>query len=371
MAIITCAACGARVNDDATGCPACGADPRSGAPGRFTALPGTPGRPGLDSPTPHHDILGVALTMYRRNLAWLLLGGTIAAVVEIVAVRGTVEIGLGHGAITGFPATTSPFGAAAYGFVALAFALLVAELLAFVLRGGMTRMAIDSARSGRPGELATLFAGFRRFGSFAGLWGLTELALPLGLVIVTGLAASTVGPLALLVGLAGVLVLIWLLVRWVYGMALIADRGVRPLAALAGSSDMVADKGWWATFGPLFALGFATACIGILVSAVARGTGAGAYLTLTVDEVVLMPFVTCFIASMYLGAAPAEAVPGYGPPPPGQPTWGQPLYGQPTYGPPTCGVPYTPQSAAPPSCPPPAAPLSCPPPAAPPPPDPA
>jgi hypothetical protein len=335
MAVIRCAACGTTVNAAAVACPNCGGDPRSGEPGRFGPPPSGPtGGGGAAGGAPaSHDLLGVAWAMYRGNLGWLALGGLIAAVIELAIVGLVLATWFGAQARSSW-ADYDSLGALLAAMTLLAAGLLVAQLFSVVLRGGMTKMVIDGARSGRRGEPASLFSGFARLGSYAGLWGITTLALPLAIFVAMLVAAVAVGPLALLVGLACIGVGVWLGVCWVYGLPLIADRKLGPIAALARSREMVRRDGWWLTFGPLFVVGLVVFFIEIVLRAVSHQGFAGRAVNVAVVEIVVMPFMACFVASMYLGSEKKAAAVSGAPPAYGPPAYGPPAYGPPAYGPP-------------------------------------
>ena len=155
------------------------------------------------------------------------------------------------------------------------------------------------------------------------------------------------------VGLACFGVAVWLGVCWVYGLPLIADRKLGPIAALARSREMVRRDGWWLTFGPLAAVGLVVFFIEIVLQTVSHQGFAGRAVNVAVVEIVVMPFVACFVASMYLGsekraAAVGGAPPTYGPPPAFGPP---PAHGPGAYGPPAPGLPaaFGPPPSGPPS----------------------
>ncbi len=268
-------------------------------------------------------VFGGAWALYKRNLGTLIVAGIIAGVVSgivtVVAVIIGAAIGLGamrgfvgHGALSG----ASPVGFLGGLFVAIAIGVLIAQLVVLVLEGGMLKMAVDSGRSGRVAQLGELFAGFARLPAYLAIGLIVQFAVPGACLLVVLVAARLAGPLGLLVGLVCVVVMIWLYTGWLYGLPLIADRGLGPIAALRESRQMVSRAGWWGTFALLFVLGFAAWAIMFVLSVAGRTSGLGQLLALA-GEICLMPYVICYVAYMCLGSESTQATPVYGAPPSG------------------------------------------------------
>jgi hypothetical protein len=309
MGAIACIACGAMVGEGLDECPSCGANPKTGlwgAPAAVatgTSVSSRAGRP--------EGAFATAIRLYLRNIVWLAIAGVIATVVEIALSAAVKEIAasIGYAAVRGIATRglTSVGGYTAGITVVTIAGAVVSQLVLLVLRGGILKMAIDSERDGHSARLETLFAGFPRFLSYAGLWA--AMAVPVvgvwGVVYVT---SRIMGPLAIIAGLVGSLLMIYLYVSWIYGLALVADRRLGPIQALTRSSDMVGNAGWWSTFAPFFVLGLVMWVV-VYVLAMNRVflVNAGGYAIYAVTELVFMPFVICLIASMYLGSEPRRA----------------------------------------------------------------
>jgi hypothetical protein len=311
MGAIACVACGAMVGEGLDECPSCGANPVTGlwgAPAQAavgTSVSSRAGRP--------EGAFGTAIRLYFRNILWLVLAGVIAMVVEIglSAVVQEIAVSIGYAAARGIATGASPSvrGYAAGVTVVTMAGGLAAQLVLLVLRGGLLKMAIDSERDGHSARLETLFAGFPRFLSYAGLWA--AMAVPCAVIWGISYGSTRVmGPLALPVTFACGILLLYLFVTWVYALPLIADRKLGPLEALSRSGDMVGNAGWWATLAPFFILGVVMWVV-MYVLAMNRVfvVTAGGYAVYGVTELVFMPFVICLIASMYLGSEPRRVAP--------------------------------------------------------------
>jgi len=268
-------------------------------------------------------VFGGAWTLYKRNLGTLIVAGIIAGVVSGIVTVVSVIVGgvIGLGAMRSFAGHGALGGISLAGFLgglfaAIAVGVLVSQLVVLVLEGGMLKMAFDSGRSGRVAQLGELFDGFARFPAYL-LFGLiVQFAVPGACALVVLAAASVAGPLGLLVGLACLVVIVWLYTGWLYGLPLIADRGLGPIAALRQSRQMVSRAGWWGTFALLFVLGFAAWAILLVLTFVGRLSGLG-QLPVLVGEICLMPYVICYVACMYLGSDSREGAPLFGAPPSG------------------------------------------------------
>jgi hypothetical protein len=269
---------------------------------------------------------GAAWTLYRRNVAWLVLAGILGAIITgFVMVAAWVALAafgyygfagladplaLDRGAVIG--ATNRVFSVPLLGF-------LVGQVLVLVLEGGMLKMAIDSSRDGQTARLDDLFAGFRRFPTYLLFWLVAEFALPLagGLAIFGAARASAV--LAIALTLVGAAALIWLYVTWLYVVPLIADRGLGFAAAVRRSRRMVGRAGWWNTFGALALFAFLVFVFVIVYGFVFGGGNVAANVLSAVAMILVMPYALCFIAVLYLRSEAwrAEQVLAAAPAPPG------------------------------------------------------
>jgi hypothetical protein len=282
-------------------------------------------------------VFDLAWQLYRRGFGFLVLAGLFASVVEAVIVYAAIMVGFAR--ISGIgPAGSSPATALSAGIGTVMIGLLVSQLITLVLRGGMMKMVLDSARSGARMDFTTLFAGFSRFLSYLGLWGITGIAVPLGMFVLIFGVTAVIGPFALLLWPAVGIFAIWLAVCWVYGLPLIADRGLNPIAALEHSRAMVRRNGWWTTFLPLLLLSIVAWVVTAVVSVAGIHSDTSRYLNIGVVEILIMPFMICFIASMYLGGERPATVSPQGPWPSfpaGSGSYGPPFSAPATYGPPT------------------------------------
>ena len=282
------------------------------------------------------DIAGVfvsAWSLYKRNVGWLIVAGIIAAVVSGVVVLLSVALGAVAGFATfgGLSGSGSSRGASVIGalggmMLVIAGGFLVAQLLVLVLEGGMLKMAIDSGRGGRVAQLGDLFAGFARLPAYLVFGLIVALGVPAGCLLVFVVAVK-ISPVLLLFVLPACFVLVvWLSVSWVYAVPLIADRGLGPIEALTRSREMVARVGWFSTFGLLLLVVILTWLISFVISAATavvfgRG-GAGSVPVMSVVDIVVMPYLVCYLAAMYLGSEARGAAPVYGGSPSSGPGFG-------------------------------------------------
>jgi hypothetical protein len=257
-------------------------------------------------------VFGSAWTLYRRNLGLLIVAGIIAAVASAVITVVVTALGAMAGltALHGSSGRAGLLGAFGGALVGIVLGLALAQLIVLVLQGGMFKMAISSARSGQAASLGELFSGFAQLPSYLVYGLICSLVVPGACAFLAGFAGRLLGPLALFVMFPCALFCLWLYVSWLYAVPLIADRRLGPIAALRQSRQMVGRVGWWSTFALLFLFGLALVIVfGVLVAVVHARVG-GPQLTGLVD-ILVMPFVTCYIAAMYLGSEPVQAAPSY------------------------------------------------------------
>jgi hypothetical protein len=279
--------------------------------------------------------------LYKRNFGWMILAGAIAAAVSFVislitaAIAGTIASSAASNIafVDGrFTFSSDSAVGAILGIIALLIGgVLVGQLFALILEGGMIKMGITSYRAGRSAQLSGLFDGFRHVGSFALFWLVTVAAI-FGIFLLVFFVGATMGRVAILLGIAALVFLVWLFILWVYVIALITDHGLSCGKALSRSRQMVKRTGWWKTFLPLFVLGivFFVILLVIGIAGVGVGNGTSRSVLQLIAEILLMPYTICFLASMYVGAeelgSPATSADYAAPPSPPAPPrpFGQP-----------------------------------------------
>jgi hypothetical protein len=278
-------------------------------------------------------VFGSAWSLYERNVGWLIVAGIIAGTVSGGVILVFVALGgvAGYATFGGLSSSGSSGGVSVAGalggmMLVMACGFLVAQLLVLVLQGGMLKMAIDSGRSGRGAQLGDLFAGFARLPAYLVFGLIAAFGVSAGCLLVFVVTAK-VAPVLLLLALPVCFVLVvWLFVSWVYAVPLIADRGLSPIEALTRSREMVARVGWFSTFGLLLLVVILTWLISSLISAATAlvfGRGAAAsVLAMSVVDIVIMPYLVCYLASMYLGSESRGAAPVYGGSPSSGPGFG-------------------------------------------------
>jgi hypothetical protein len=251
--------------------------------------------------------------LYKRNFGWMILAGAIAAAVSFVislitaGIAGSIassaasDIAFVDGRFT-FSAD-SAVGAIVAIIALLIGGVLVGQLFALMLEGGMIKMGITSYRAGSSAQLSGLFDGFRHVGSFALFW-LVTVGVIFGVFFLVFFVGATLGRVAILLGIAAFVFLVWLFILWVYVIALITDHGLSCGRALSRSRQMVKRTGWWKTFLPLFVLGilFFVILLVVGIAGVGVGNGTSRSVLQVIAEILLMPYTVCFLASMYVGA---------------------------------------------------------------------
>jgi hypothetical protein len=240
------------------------------------------------------EILDEAFRLYRRNFGLLFVIALLLALPGLAqglaSAQSTSFATIVQRLASGRPIATLPATppSASLNDLASAFGLLELLIVPFSL-GTVIRAGLDIAQGGLP-SLETAFRGTAR--RYWALWGLFLLYLvvfvPLlvaafGLVVLaTVLHAAVVG---VLVGLIGVVVAIWVGVRWAVAVPTLLQEGVGPVRALQRSWELVGGR-WWRTFGILIVtyllilvvevvVGGVLAVAVLPVQAVASGLAAG------------------------------------------------------------------------------------------------
>jgi hypothetical protein len=270
------------------------------------------------------DVFSKAFELWKKDVLWLILAALVVGLVigVIAAIMFAIIFGVALGGVgLGLSSGGDSINGVGVGMLILAFigyvvGLFVIMVLAMTFYGGMFEMVIGAARENRPVVFGDLFSGFKKFGSYA------IFALVMAGIVI---ALSLLNIIPLLGTLAMIVALIWIEVIWLYVLPLIADRGLTFGEAQARSRAMVKDVGWWKTFGMLILLMVAiwavALVIGLLSSALGRASeSAGGIiggLLFIVFEVVVGPYVICYVSTMYLGSGGVEpALAGGGAPTP-------------------------------------------------------
>lgn len=277
-------------------------------------------------------VFGSAWSLYKRNIGWLIVAGIIAGIVSggVILVFAVLAAAAGFATFGGLSSSGSSGGVSVAGalggmMLVIACGFLVAQLLVLVLQGGMLKMAIDSGRSGRGAQLGDLFAGFARLPAYLVFGLIAAFGVPAGCLLVFVVTAKVAPVLLLLAFPACFVLVIWLFVSWVYAVPLIADRGLGPIEALTRSREMVARVGWFSTFGLLLLVVILTWLISLVISAATAlvfGRGGSGVPVMSVVDIVIMPYLVCYLASMYLGSESRGAASVYGGSPASGPGFG-------------------------------------------------
>ena len=273
------------------------------------------------------DIAGVfasAWSLYKRNVGWLIVAGIIAGVVSVTVTLLSVALGgaAGYATFGGLSGSGSSGGVSLAGalggmMLVIAGGFLVGQLLVVVLQGGMLKMAIDSGRSGQPAQLGDLLAGFARLPAYLVFGLIAEFGVPAGCLLVLVVTAKLAPVLLLLAFPVCFVLVVWIVVSWVYAVPLIADHGLGAIAALTRSREMVKRVGWFPTFGLLLLAAIVMWLISLVISFVisavlGRNAGAVGVPVMSIVDVVIMPYLVCYLATMYLGSEAGRAAPVYG-----------------------------------------------------------
>ena len=292
-------------------------------------------------------------------MLWLILAALVVGLVigVIAAIMFAIIFGVALGGVgIGFSSGTDSINGVGAGMIVLAFigyvvGLFVIMVLAMTFYGGMFEMVIGAARENRPVVFGDLFSGFKKFGSYA------IFALVMAGIVI---ALSLLNIIPLLGTLVMIVALIWIEVIWLYVLPLIADQGLSFGEAQSRSRAMVKDVGWWKTFGMLILLMVAiwvvALIIGLISSALSKASSsAGSViggLLFIVFEVIVGPYVICYISTMYLGSGGAQPAVGRRQAPRTPPLGGYAVPPAPPAPPQTPVTPVTPAAPAAPVTPP-------------------
>ncbi len=304
------------------------------------------------------EVFSKAFELWKKDVLWLILAALVVGLVigVIAAIMFAIIFGVALGGVgIGFSSGTDSINGVGAGMLVLAFigyvvGLFVIMVLAMTFYGGIFEMVIGAARENRPVVFSDLFSGFKKFGSYA------IFALVMAGIVI---ALSLLNIIPLLGTLVMIVALIWIEVIWLYVLPLIADQGLSFGEAQSRSRAMVKDVGWWKTFGMLILLMVAiwvvALIIGLISSALSKASSsAGSViggLLFIVFEVIVGPYVICYISTMYLGSGGAQpAVAGAGAPQP--PLGGYAVPPAPPAPPQTPVTPVTPAAPAAPVTPP-------------------
>jgi hypothetical protein len=270
------------------------------------------------------EVFSKAFELWKKDVLWLILAALVVGLVIgiVAAIMFAIIFGVALGGIgLGFSSGSDSISGVGAGMLVLAFigyvvGLFVIMVLAMTFYGGMFEMVIGAARQNRPVVFSDLFSGFRKFGSYA-IFALVMAGIVIGLSLLN--IIPFLGTLVMIVAL------IWIEVIWLYVLPLIADQGLSFGEAQGRSRTMVKDVGWWKTFGMLILLMVAiwvvALIIGLISSALTKasssvGSVIGGLLFI-VFEVIVGPYVICYVSTMYLGSGGVEpALAGAGAPQP-------------------------------------------------------
>jgi hypothetical protein len=270
------------------------------------------------------DVFARAWDLWRRDVGWLILAGLVVGV--IVGVLGAILYGIlialiaGAGAAVGTDALNSTrtsmtgfgLGLGITGLLVGVAGGFLIQVITLSLYGGMFEMVIGAYRGQRGVEFGDLFAGFRKFGSYA-LYAVVLAAIQFGLGLLNFL--PLIGPIIAFV------VSIWIMILWLYVLPLIADHGLGFMEAAGKSRNMVRSSGWWWTFGMIFLLGLAAVIlvaiavvVGVLLGKADTIVGIAVGLALVVVLMVLYaPYSICYVSVLYVSSGGEfETVPAGG-----------------------------------------------------------
>ena len=244
--------------------------------------------------------------LFLKDVGPLLVGSLIAGIIPAIA-AGMIFVGvLGATFATGVIAEQGDVisvDAMGWGLLAMGMVLvvLVSLLLTVPLYAGLIMGVIRRVREGRAMGYGDAFEGFKLFGRVVAvslLIGLIFLGIafiPLVLAIAAaGLSSVVLGVLAALTGLAALVVIVYLNVRWAYVFPLIVDRGATSTGALRESGVTVGGSGWWTTFLALLVMSVAVGVVGGVLGVIpVIGSIASLFLT---------PFALTYVVAMYFQA---------------------------------------------------------------------
>jgi hypothetical protein len=279
------------------------------------------------------DVFSRAFELWKRDVLWLILAALVVGLIVgvIAAIVGAIVFGVAlSGVGLGLSTSSNTFSGVGAGMLVLALIAYIVgvfaiAVLGMTLYGGLFEMVIGAAREGRPVRFNDLFSGFRKFGSYA-MFALVIAGIAIGL--------SLIAIFPIIGWIISAVLGIWIGVLWLYVLPLIADQGLTWGEARLRSQAMVKEVGWWKTFGTLILLLVAIWVVGLVIALLAAALGrasssAGSVigsLLFIAFEVVVGPYVICYVSTMYLGSGgvvePAFAGAAVPPPPP--PDYGLP-----------------------------------------------
>jgi len=244
--------------------------------------------------------------LFLKDVGPLLVGSLIAGIIPAIA-AGMIFVGVVGAtfATGGIAEQGDVISVDAMGWVLLVIGsvlvVLVSLLLTAPLYAGLIMGVIRRVREGRAMGYGDAFEGFKLFGRVVAvslLIGLIFLGIafiPLVLAITAaGLSSVALGVLAALTGLAALVAVVYLNIRWVYVFPLIVDRGATSTGALRESGVTVAGSGWWTTFLALLVMSVAVGVVsGVLGVIPVIGSIASLFLT---------PFALTYVVAMYFQA---------------------------------------------------------------------
>jgi len=268
------------------------------------------------------EILDVAIKILRRNAKALFL------IVLVVLVPVQILVGVvqyvalpSQDALNLAPGETPDF-AEIGGFIAAAFVLALLSGLAWLIASGACfKVVRDAYLGGRPSVGAGLRASWRRLPAIVAVALVLGVGLTAIAVIVFSIAAAATAAAFALNPVLGVLVLLvtvggsiagflFFLVRWSVALpALLAERGLGPLAALARSWRLVAGR-FWPTCAAVVLAFLLTSVVQALVAPVtflfpiADGANEAVDVALntlvsTLASVITTPFLAAVLAVLY------------------------------------------------------------------------
>jgi hypothetical protein len=293
------------------------------------------------------DVFARAWDLWRRDVGWLILAGLVVGVTigVLSAVVYGIILALVAGAGTAVAVDSANDSSSALsglgvglGVTGLLIGLVggfLIQVLAWTFYGGLFEMVIGAYRQQRGVEFGDLFAGFRKFGSYA-LFALVLTAIQFGL--------GLLGILPFIGQIIALVVWIWLMITWLYVLPAIADHGLSFMGAAGKSTEMVKSAGWWWTLGRIVLLILAAVVLLAIITALAilfgkADTAVGvavAVILLLVFAVLFPPYSICYVSVLYVASGgdivtvPAGGGMGAIPPaPPAPPAYGGQAYGTP------------------------------------------
>jgi len=259
------------------------------------------------------EVFSKAFELWKKDVLWLILAALVIGLVigVIAAIMFAIIFGVALGGVgLGYSSTSNSISGVGVGMLILAFVGYVVGLFAIMVLsmtfyGGLFEMVIGAARENRPVVFSDLFSGFKKFGSYA-IFALVMAGIVIGL--------SLLNIIPILGTLAMIAILLWIEVLWLYVLPLIADQGLTFGEAQTRSRAMVKDVGWWKTFAMLILLMVAIWVVALIIALISSALSKASSsvggiiggLLFIVFEVVVGPYVICYISTMYLGSGGVE-----------------------------------------------------------------